>query len=250
MAASGDPVAIRLQGIGKVFRLRGLLPGRPTGVITALEGVSLQVARGAIHGLIGPNGSGKSTLLRILATLLLPSTGQAFVAGRDVTAAPVLSRRQLGFSTGEERSFYWRLTGRQNLDFYAALHQVPHPARRVTEILQQFDLTGVADRPVSTYSQGMLRRLGLARALLHRPAILLLDEPARSIDHAARDQLHGILKTLRAEKETAVLIATHDLEEAADLCDAVTVLRAGRVVEEITSPDRERIGRALREDAR
>jgi ABC-2 type transport system ATP-binding protein len=249
MATSSDAVAIRVLSIGKMFRLRGLLPGRPKGVVTALHDVNLQVPRGAIQGLIGPNGSGKSTLLRILATLLLPNTGKAFVAGHDVTTAPLATRRHIGFSTGEERSFYWRLTGRQNLEFYAALDHLPDASGRVAAMLDQLGLTGVADRSVSTYSQGMLRRLGLGRALLHEPPVLLLDEPARSLDQSSRDHLHETLRRLRIERGTAILIATHDLEEAAALCDAVTVLRAGQVVREITRPDREGIQRALTEAA-
>jgi ABC-2 type transport system ATP-binding protein len=245
--ASDDGAAIRVVRIGKVFRLRGLLPGRPKGRVTALQDVDLQVRTGTIHGLLGPNGSGKSTLLRILATLLLPSTGQAYVAGCDITNAPVLSRRQFGFSTGEERSFYWRLTGRENLAFYAALYHLPDGAARIAAGLEEFGLREVADRSVSTYSQGMLRRLGLARALLHRPPVLLLDEPARSLDPASRDHLHEILQRLRGDAQTSILIATHDLEEAAELCDAVTVLRAGRIVREIASPDRDSITLALRE---
>src|SRR5438309_3639279 len=116
--------AIRLAGLGRTFIVRGLLPGRPRGRVQALENLTLEVRPGTVHGLMGPNGSGKSTLLRILATLLLPTTGEAFIFGHDVTASPISIRRQVGFSTGEERSFYWRLTGRQNLEFYAALYRV------------------------------------------------------------------------------------------------------------------------------
>src|SRR5947209_2061425 len=164
--------AIRLVDVGKRFIVRGALPGRPRAVVEALGGVSMSVATGAIHGLIGPNGSGKSTLLRILATIVLPTSGQAFVRGIDVVRGPLEARRRLGFSTGEERSLYWRLTGRQNLEFFSVLHHVDHAESRIEEILERLELSQAADRLVSSYSQGMARRLSLARAMLHRPSVL------------------------------------------------------------------------------
>ena len=229
MATFDDRVAIRTIGLTKVFLLRGLIPGRPRARVTALDAVDLEVPGGSIHGLVGPNGSGKSTLLRVLATLLLPNAGHALLGGRDVTASPVWARRHLGFSTGEERSFYWRLTGRENLSFYGDLHHLPDCSKQIKVTLDEFDLAGVADRSVSTYSQGMLRRLGLARALLHDPPVLLLDEPARSLDLDSRNHLHDILRRLRDQRGTAVLLATHDRDEVRELCDTVTALADGRV---------------------
>jgi ABC-2 type transport system ATP-binding protein len=211
----------------------------------ALDDVCLCCRRGEIVGLLGPNGSGKSTLLRILATLLFPTTGEAFIGGADVTASPAATRRRIGFTTGEERSFYWRLTGRQNLEFYGALHRLRPISGPVNDVLHRFGLTSVADRSVSTYSQGMLRRLGLARALLHQPGVLLLDEPARSLDRESRDHLHDIVRGLRADGGTTVLLATHDLDEASVLCDAVTLLRAGRAVQEVTASDSQALRLAL-----
>jgi ABC-2 type transport system ATP-binding protein len=247
MGGGDNGPAIRVVGLGRTFTVRGLLPGRPRGLVVALENVSLEVPAGTVHGLMGPNGSGKSTLLRILATLLLPTVGEAFVFGSDVTASPVSTRRSVGFSTGEERSFYWRLTGRQNLEFYAALYRIAEVSGRIEAVLDSFALKDVADRPVSTYSQGMLRRLGLARALLHEPPILLLDEPARSLDRDSRDHLHQILRELRVKRGTSVLLATHDLEEASVLCDAVSVLRRGRVVQEVVRADSDTFRQALAE---
>jgi ABC-2 type transport system ATP-binding protein len=219
------------RGLTRVFTLRGRLLGRRHGTVTALDGVDLTVEHGAIHGVIGPNGSGKSTLLRVLATLVLPTAGGAAVAGIDVVADPVAARRRVGFSTGEERSLYWRLTARQNLEFFAALHGVRSPDARIAEVLDQFELAADADRPVSGFSQGMLRRLGLARAMLHRPEVLLLDEPSRSLDVAGTEHLHALLRRRRDEDGATVVITTHDLAEAADICDTVSVLRHGRIVE-------------------
>jgi ABC-2 type transport system ATP-binding protein len=245
MGGPDNAPAIRVVGLGRTFTIRGLLPGRPRGLVVALENISLEVRTGTVHGLMGPNGSGKSTLLRILATLLLPTTGEAFIFGSDVTASPISTRRQVGFSTGEERSFYWRLTGRQNLEFYAALYRMPAASGRIEAALDQFALNDVADRAVSTYSQGMLRRLGLARAFLHEPPVLLLDEPARSLDQDSRDHLHEIVRELRTGLGTTVLLATHDLDEAAVICDAVTVLREGRVVHELAQVDADKLRMAL-----
>jgi ABC-2 type transport system ATP-binding protein len=223
--------------VSKRFTIRGLLPGRPKGRVQALDGIDLAVPPGSIHGLMGPNGSGKSTLLRILATLIQPSSGQAFVGDAEVGAAPMAVRARIGFSTGEERSLYWRLTGRQNLEFYAALYRVADPASRIAQTLQLVDLGQLADRPVATYSQGMMRRLGLARAILHQPPVLLLDEPTRSLDPGARDHFYQLLQRLCREQQTTVLFATHDVLEAAAICDRVSVLRSGRIVRELASSD-------------
>jgi ABC-2 type transport system ATP-binding protein len=236
-SASRPPVEIRTVRLSKHFVIRGLIPGRPRARITALHDVNLHVEAGSIHGLIGPNGSGKSTLLRTLATLVLPTAGQAFVGAHEVTASPLDVRRQIGFSTGEERSLYWRLTGRQNLEFYAALYHLPDVSRRTAAVLERLGLAEVADQPVSTFSQGMARRLGLARAILHHPPVLLLDEPARSLDPLSRERLHALMGQLRDEEGTTILIATQDLAEAAELCSRVTIMRRGRAIRVLAPRD-------------
>jgi ABC-2 type transport system ATP-binding protein len=233
--ASG--VKLRALDLHKRFTIRGLLPGRPRRRVDALVGVDLDVAPSAIHVLVGPNGSGKSTLLRIFATLILPAGGQATIGDIDVVTDPSGARRAVGFSTGEERSLYWRLTARQNLEFYAALYHLPRRSPALETALERADLVAEADRPVSTFSQGMARRLGLARALLHEPAVLILDEPTRSLDPESRDRFHHVLQDLRDHRGTTVLMATHDLAEAAELCDRVTILRSGTVAGELTPVD-------------
>lgn len=244
--AEADGAAVRACGVTKVFAVGGLLPGRPRHRVEALSGVDLEVDRGRIHGLIGENGSGKSTLLRVLATLVLPTAGSASVGGVDVVRDPVGVRRMLGFSTGEERSLYWRLTGRQNLAFYADLHGVRAPQPRITEVLDRLGLRDSGDRPVSGYSQGMARRLALGRALLHEPPVLILDEPTRSLDPLGRETIHRLLTDLRRQGRTTVLIATHDLEEAADLCDEVSVLHRGVMTGPFPSRDAARLREELR----
>lgn len=215
--------------------------------VDALRGININVARGAIHGLIGPNGSGKSTLLRILATLLLPSSGSATLDGLEVRSSGLEIRSLIGLSTGDDRSLYWRLTARQNLEFYAGLYGLSKPDRRIGELLRQFDLENAADRPVGGYSQGMLHRLGLARAVLHQPKVLLLDEPTRSLDPLAREDFHAALHTMCDQQEITILMATHDLGEAAELCDHVSVLRDGSISKEISPPDTGALIAALRQ---
>lgn len=229
----------------KQFVLRKFLPWRVSARVDALVGADLAVAPGAFHAILGGNGSGKSTLLRILATLVIPDEGQAHLGDVDVVAHPDRARRLLGFSTGDERSVYLRLTGRQNLQFYATLHHLADPEASVAAALERVDLVGAADRPASTYSQGMARRLGLARAVLHEPPVLLLDEPTRSLDPVARDRFHEVLRDLREHHGTTVVLATHDLDEAAVLCDRVSLLHAGAVVEDLVPDDRAALRSAL-----
>jgi len=240
---------VRCLGVTKRFPVRGWIPGRPRAHVIALDGIDLCVAAGSVHGLIGPNGSGKSTLLRILATLVLPTTGSAVLGGVDVAAHPLEARRRIGLSTGEERSHYWRLTGRQNLEFYAALFRLPRPRLRIDAVIAELELGDAADRPAGGYSQGMLRRLGLARAVLHEPAVLLLDEPARSLDPLARQRFHELVLGMRDRLGTTVLIATHDLAEAAEICDAVSVLSHGRNVRDVTRADASTLLATLTETA-
>jgi ABC-2 type transport system ATP-binding protein len=239
------PAAVVAGGITKTFVVGGLLTHARQRV-EALRGADLRVAAGSIHGIIGPNGSGKSTLLRILATLVLPDGGTATVAGHDVVAAAPAVRRSIGFSTGEERAAYWRLSARQNLEFAAALYDVADEEAAIDLALTQAGLADAADRAVSGFSQGMARRLGLARALLHRPPVVFLDEPARSLDPVARDELHAVLLALRAAGDTTIVLTTHDLVEAVAICDRVSVLRDGRVVDVVVPTDEAVLDDALR----
>ena len=239
--------AIEAVALVKRFSIRAWLPWRTKAAVDALRGATVTVRHGSIHGVMGPNGSGKSTLLRILATLIIPDDGVARVAGHDVDRDAAAVRRVLGFTTGEERSLYWRLTARQNLQFAAALHHIARPDEAIAAALRSVRLAGDADRPVSGFSQGMSRRLGLARALLHQPPILLLDEPTRSLDPASRAEFQEVLRELRSERGVTTLLTTHDLGEAAALCDEVSVLRDGRFVDRFTSVDEHTLSSALQD---
>lgn len=198
----------------------------------ALDRVDLQVVPGEISVLLGRNGAGKSTLIRILATAVLPDEGSVWVDGVDAVSEPQLARRRLGVVLGEERSHFWRLSGRENLEFFASLHGLRRRETReaVAEALAVVGLSDVAERRVDRYSTGMRGRLGIARALLGNPAVLLLDEPTRSLDPAVAHEVRRMIRELVDQRSVAVLLATHDLQEAAVMADHVVVLNRGRVV--------------------
>ncbi|HEV2810944.1 MAG TPA: ABC transporter ATP-binding protein [Acidimicrobiales bacterium] len=216
---------VRVAGLEKSFK--GLV---------ALRGIDLEVPWGGIVALLGPNGAGKSTLLRILGTTVLPDGGRAEVAGHDVVDDPWAARRCLGLVLGEERSWYWRLSGRDNLQFFAALHGLNRSAARAraAELLEDVALTDAADRRFDRYSSGMRARLSLARALLCEPPVLLFDEPTRTLDPVAASSFRGEVRR-QADEGRAVLFATHDLHEAAAVASRVVVMVGGSVV--VTTDD-------------
>lgn len=196
----------------------------------ALRGVSFGVEAGTTLGIIGANGAGKSTLLRVLATLLIPTRGRALVGGFDVERTPARVRQFIGMHTGSDAGFYARLTGRQNLQFFAALNNLSpcEAQQRIEATAHTLDLGDSLDRQVRTLSTGMVQRLGLARALLHRPAVLLLDEPTRSLDPLTAQAFRRTLRDELVRKQgTAVLFSSHSLQEVAELADRVAVLDAG-----------------------
>ena len=204
------------------------------GAVTALADVSLSVGAGSLKTQIGANGAGKTTLLRILATTLTPDEGQARVAGHDVQRRPREARSLAGLVLGEERSWYWRLSGRENLHFFAALHGLrrPRAAARATALLDELGLAESADRRVSDYSSGMRARLALARALLAEPPVLLLDEPTRSLDPAASDAFRARIAAIGAAQPTCVLLATHNIDDARLLATRTLLLSGGSLVAE------------------
>ena len=180
--------------------------------------------------LLGPNGSGKTTLLKLVATTLLPDAGGILVAGRDSKLHGAAIRRITGFAFANERSFFPRLTARENLDFFAALDEVSRDCRasRIAELLNVVGLRDQGGTLVMKFSSGMYQRLGLARALLKRPWVLLLDEPTRSVDPASADQLRRIVRELR-ENGTTILLATHSFREAIALGDTVSIMSEGKI---------------------
>lgn len=221
----------------------------PTGEVLALDGVSLTVAPGTMFGLLGPNGAGKTTLLRLVSTLLAPSAGRIAVLGFDTVRQPHAVRQRIGVVLGGERSVYWRLTGRENLLYAGALHDLPAVVaeQRADELLQMVDLGERADDLVERYSTGMRARLALARAMVHDPPLLLLDEPGAGLDPQATGALRGLLSRLTRDRTRTVVIATHNMVEVERLCDVVGVLDRGRLVA-LGSPDalKERCAEAAR----
>ena len=209
-------------------------PWRPADLV-AVEGVSLRIDQGEVFGLLGQNGAGKTTLIRMLCTSLLPSGGSATVAGYDVVRNARHVRAQIGLITAEERTFYWRLTGRQNLEFFAALYQLPPAAARlrIGALLEAVGLADHADRPFQTYSTGMRQKLAIARGLLHEPQVLFMDEPTRSLDPISAGAIRRLVADyIVGDLGRTVILATHSMTEAEQLCTRVALLQAGRVVAE------------------
>jgi ABC-2 type transport system ATP-binding protein len=199
--------------------------------IHAVRGVDLQVREGEVLGLLGPNGAGKTTLLKIFSCLVLPDRGRAVVGGED-TVHENRVKPKIGLVNSDERSFYWRLSGEENLRFFATLYDVPRRRveSRIKELLERVDMTDAGSRRFSDYSSGMKQRLAIARALLHDPPILFMDEPTKSLDPVSTRALRSFIKTeLQGRDRKTILVATHDLREAEVLCDRVAILAKGRV---------------------
>ena len=203
--------------------------------VTALDGLSLSVEAGTIFGLLGPNGAGKSTTVRVLATLSRPDSGTARVAGIDVVADPRHVRRAIGV-VGQKHGGAPEATGRENMvaqgEFYGITGR--ELKQRVGESLERFGLSEAADRQVKTYSGGMQRRLDLAMGLLHRPAVLFLDEPTTGLDPEARVELWREIERFAGEELMTILISTHHMEEADRLASRLAIVDRGRIVVEGT----------------
>lgn len=230
---------VRLAGVSKAFHQRPVLCN-----------VDLAVHPGEIVAIIGHNGSGKTTLLRIVATTVLPDAGEVEIAGVDAVRHSLLARRHVGVALADERAWYWRLSGRTNLEFFAALHGLSRreAAERSTELIESVGLTAAADQPFGEYSSGMRLRLSFARALLGEPRLLLLDEPTRSIDPPGAASFRQMIRRYVHETGTAALLASHDLAEVNELAGCAFLLEAGlepQHIEPPLSPDR--LGHALQE---
>ncbi len=212
-------IAVVVEGLTKRF-----------GGLQALDNVSFEVEEGTVFGLLGPNGAGKTTCIRVLTTVLRPDGGRATILGLDVQRQAAAVRLQIGLA-GQFAAVDPNLTGRENLQLMGRLSQVRRSEYRprAGELLQRFDLTGAADRPVRTYSGGMRRRLDVAAALMSRPPILFLDEPTTGLDPQSRNGLWDLIRELVADG-TTVLLTTQYLEEADRLTDRLVVIDRGRVV--------------------
>jgi heme exporter protein A len=210
---------------GAVVRVEGLT--RQFGARKALDGIDLELPQGAFLSIFGPNGAGKTTLVKVLTTLLNPSKGAARVLGLDVIEDAVRLRARIGLIS-HNPLLYPDLTAQENLEFFAEMYGVGDPAARVDELLAAVELDHRRLDVVRTFSRGMLQRLSIARALLHRPEVLFLDEPYSGLDPHAVDILDGLIGQIRAQ-HTFVMVS-HDLQKGLDLCSHALILARGRVV--------------------
>ncbi len=198
--------------------------------VHALEDLSLEIPQGAIYGLIGPNGAGKTTLLRILGALITPTSGQVWFDNEEVTQSPAAIQRKVGYMP-DFFGVYPDLTSAEYLEFYAGIHGISRRKRASTiaDLLELVDLTSKQDALVETLSRGMKQRLCLARALIHDPDVLLLDEPASGFDTRARMEFRELLRTLQGMGKT-IVISSHILLELAEMCSDIAIIRAGRLL--------------------
>jgi ABC-2 type transport system ATP-binding protein len=229
VASSGSP-AVEILDLRMTYgRPWWLLGARRR--VEALRGVSLAVERGETFGVLGHNGAGKTTLVKILATLLVPTEGLVSVDGLDVVRDPKLVRRRIGIVLGGDRALYWKLTGRENLRYSAALYGISwrEAQERLAELDTRLELGVALDRRVELLSRGMKQKLHLTRALIRKPSLLLLDEPTIGLDAASARAAREVIKELRSEGCTVVL-TTHNTTEAEQLCDRIAVLSAGEVL--------------------
>jgi ABC-2 type transport system ATP-binding protein len=204
---------------------------RRFGDYPAVDQVSFEVAAGEVFGLLGPNGAGKTTIIKILTTLLPPTAGKAMIVGFDVTRQPMEVRRRIGY-VPQALSADGTLTGYENLMVFAKLYDIPRAQRTelVREALAFMGLGDAADRLVRTYSGGMIRRLEVAQAMLHRPPVLFLDEPTVGLDPVARKAVWEYLARLRQQSGMTVFLTTHYMEEADSLCDRIAIMHLGKMM--------------------
>lgn len=226
--------ALLVEDVRKEYLKLSLLRRRQKAPPTvALRDISFSVKPGETIGLLGPNGAGKTTTLKIIATLLYPTSGRVLLNGVDAFADSVRARGMMGLVTCDERSFYWRLTGYQNLRFFAALYGLtPQQFKsRSEELLETLELTEAAHRPYHGYSTGMKQKLAIARGLLSEPRLVLYDEPTRSLDPLSTQNIRRwILQKRRTSPGQTHVIATNQLDEAEQLCDRVLIINRGTII--------------------
>jgi ABC-2 type transport system ATP-binding protein len=235
---------IEVSSLRRTYRTRISPWRRASREVEAVRGVDFAVERGELFGLLGPNGAGKTTTIKMLITLLLPTSGSARVLGHDVVADPRAVRRRVGYVFGGDRGLYERLSGLDNLRYFAELYGVParEQKARIGELLELAGLAGREQERVEGYSRGMRQRLHIARGLLHKPEVLFLDEPSIGIDPVGARELRTTVADLR-NAGTTVLLTTHYMFEADELCDRIAVIADGRIVAEGTPADlKSRVG--------
>jgi ABC-2 type transport system ATP-binding protein len=227
--------AININNLTKRFPrtsgYRDLLPFRHREWVEAVKNVSLDIKDGEFFGMLGPNGAGKTTLIKMLCCLVLPNSGTARVFGNDIVKDTQSVKETVGLISAEERSFYWRLTGRENLHFYASLYHLPKKRAnvRIKELLELVGLADDGDTRFQNYSTGMRQKLAIARGLLSEPRLLFVDEPTRSLDPVSAQSVRIFLKDKIAAEGKTVVLATHNLNEAEQLCDRLAIMDHGHL---------------------
>ena len=223
--------AIEARNLQRVFKSHTGVIKRTSKEVRAVEDVSLEIQEGELFGLLGPNGAGKTTTVKMLTTLLIPTSGTASVKGFDVVKQADQVRKRIGFIFGGERGLYWRLTGIDNLRYFASLYSVDPDVskKRIPYLLEMVGLKGRGDEHVGVYSRGMKQRLHVARTLLHDPDVLFLDEPTLGLDPVGARDFRQVILNLQSEKKT-ILLTTHYMYEADALCDRIAVINQGRII--------------------
>jgi ABC-2 type transport system ATP-binding protein len=233
---SNDNFAVEARQLSRDYvstKRRRFFGKKEKAIIRALDRIDFKIRSGELFGLLGPNGAGKTTAVKILCTLLEPTGGQAFVKGYDVVEDAAHVRKIVNMVAGGERMLYYRLTGRENLNYFAELYDVPKReiASRVNMLLDLVGLSDRADDEVEKYSKGMKQRLQLCRGLINDPEILFLDEPTLGLDvNIAKDLRKFIRHRIVEEQGKTVLLTTHYMYEAEELCDRIGFLNKGRLI--------------------
>ena len=223
--------AITVSHLRRVFTSQIGVIRRTAKEVVAVDDVSFEVQEGELFGLLGPNGAGKTTTIKMLTTLLIPTLGSASVKEFDVVSQAKEVRKRIGFIFGGERGLYWRLSGIDNLRYFASLYNLDYEVtkKRIPELLELVGLTGRGEEKVQGYSRGMKQRLHVARTLLHDPDILFLDEPTLGLDPVGAREFRQVILNLQSEKKT-ILLTTHYMFEADALCDRIAVINHGRII--------------------
>jgi ABC-2 type transport system ATP-binding protein len=222
---------IEVEHLRREYKARMGVIRRSTKLVVAVDDISFDVRPGELFGMLGPNGAGKTTTVKMLTTLLLPTRGTARVLGSDVAKQGDKIRGRIGFIFGGERGLYWRLSGIDNLRYFASLYHVD-PQVSKTRIAYLLELVGLGDRgkeKVEGYSRGMMQRLHIARTLLHDPEVLFLDEPTIGLDPVGAREVRQVIRDLQQEKKT-ILLTTHYMFEADALCERIAVINKGNLV--------------------
>lgn len=231
MPATSPQPLVQVRNLTRDYKTTVGLLRQQRKTVHALKGISFDIMPGEIFGLLGPNGAGKTTTMKILTTLLAPSSGDALVFGYKAFGEERQIRPRINFLFGGERSLYWRLSGEDNLKYFADLYKIPrrHQAALLTRLFEMVELQTVRSHKVETYSKGMKQRLQIARALLNDPELIFLDEPSLGLDPIGARALKAMIREIAAQGRTVVL-TTHYMPEAEELCDRIAIINNGSLV--------------------